>query len=295
MRVLITGSTGLLAKGFFETVPDDSAEVLGIHLGDYAVEDPLGRHQVLDVRDQGALEALFSEAGFDGVVHAAGMASVDEVENNPDEGRSSNLIGTQNVARCCRKHGAFLVYISTNAVFDGTRAPYREDDATAPVHHYGRIKLACEQAARTEGGDVCVVRPILMYGWNHAAGRPNPVTWILGRLSKGERVQLVDDIYENPLYNIQCGRALWAVLRKRPGGVFHFAGADRVNRFQLGVEVASAFGLDASLIEAVDSSHFPSIVPRPPDTSFVTDRMERELGIKAMSLAEGLSHMRAAL
>lgn len=294
MRVLITGSTGLLAKGFFETAPDD-ADVLGIHLGDYAVEDPVGRHQLLDVREQGALETLFSQDGFDCVVHAAGMASVDAVENNPDEGRRSNLVGTRNVAQCCRRHGAYLVYISTNAVFDGTRAPYREDDPTSPVHHYGRIKLACEQAAREEGGSVCVVRPILMYGWNYAAGRPNPVTWIRSRLSRGEHVSLVDDIYENPLYNIQCGRALWAVLRNRPSGIFHFAGADRVNRYELGHHVASAFGLDASMIEAVKSSHFPSIVARPPDTSFVTDRMEQELGIKAMSLTEGLDHMKAAL
>jgi dTDP-4-dehydrorhamnose reductase len=295
MRVLITGSTGLVAKGFFETA-SENADVLGIHLGDYAVENPLGRHQILDVRDEGALETLFSQGGaFDCVVHAAGLASVDYVEENPEEGYRSNLIGTQNVARCCRRHGAYMVYISTNAVFDGKRAPYREGDRTAPVHHYGRIKLACEQAAQEEGRDVCVVRPILMYGWTYAASRPTPVTWIYHKLSNGENIRLVDDIYENPLYNIQCGRALWAVLRKRPTGIFHFAGADRVNRYQLGIEVASAFGLDASLIEAVKSSYFPSIAPRPPDTSFITDRMEQEIEIKAMSLADGLDHMKAAL
>jgi len=54
-------------------------------------------------------------------------------------------------------------------------------------------------------------------------------------------------------------------------------------------------GLDASLIEAVKSSFFQSIVLRPSDTSFVTARMEQELGIKAMSLADGLDHMKAVL
>ncbi len=294
MRILITGSTGLLAKGFFETASDTSS-VLGIHLGDYAVENPLGHHQILDVCDEEALESFFSQYAFDCVIHAAGLASVDYIEENPEEGYRSNLLGTQNVARCCKKYGAYLVYISTNAVFDGKRAPYREGDRTAPIHQYGRIKLACEEAIREEGGEVCIVRPIHMYGWNYAASRPNFVTWIYNKLLNGEGIRLVDDVTENPLYNLQCGRALWTVLQKRPSGIFHFAGADRVNRYQLGIQVASTFGLDASLIEAVKSSFFQNIVVRPSDTSFVTDRMEKELGIKAMSLADGLDHMKAVL
>ncbi|HAH05430.1 MAG TPA: hypothetical protein DCM05_02715 [Elusimicrobia bacterium] len=294
MKVLITGSTGLLAKGFEETAPGPQ-EIVGVHLRSYQAQDSRARHRTLDVRDGAAVERLFSEERFDAVVHAAGIASVDQVEKHPEEGRRSNLGGTLNVARACREHGAYLVYVSTNAVFDGTRPPYAEDSPTSPLHHYGRIKLECEQAAAREAGPHAIVRPILMYGWNHSVNRPNPVTWIYEKLLHGDEVQLVDDVFENPLHNHQCGRALWRILERRPSGLFHLAGADRVSRWELGLKVAETFGLDAALLQRVDSSRFPGIAPRPKDTTFSTWRMQEELGVAPMTLAEGLGQMKAAM
>lgn len=294
MRVLITGSTGLLAKGF-EEMSDGADEIVGAHLRQYQIKDTRARHYVLDVRDEDEVRSLFERERFDAVIHAAGMASVDHVERHPEEGRASNLKGTLNISRACKRTGAYLVYISTNAVFDGSSAPYAEDAPTSPIHHYGRIKLACEEAVAQEAGSFCVVRPILMYGWNHVVNRPNPVTWVYEKLLRGEQISLVNDVFENPLFNQQCGRALWAILGARPAGVFHLAGADRIHRHAMGLKVAEVFGLDSSLITEVDSSHFPNIARRPKDTTFVTRRMERELGVSAMTLEEGLRAMKASM
>lgn len=294
MKILITGSTGLLAKGFEETAPEGH-ELHGTHLRDYRIKDARMLHHSADVRDASAIDALFEEHRFDAVIHAAGMASVDAVEKNPDEGRASNVGGTSVVARAAKRIGAYFVYISTNAVFDGTRPPYGEEDPVSPIHHYGRIKLECEAAARTECPDACIARPILMYGWNHAVNRPNPVSWIYEKLIKGEKITLVDDVYENPLFNLQCGRTLWSLLEKRPSGIFHLAGATRINRYEMGLEVADAFGLDRELIERVDSSFFPSIAPRPKDTTFKTGKVLSELGVEPMTLSEGLAVMKSTM
>jgi len=293
-KILITGGTGLLAKGMEETVPP-GWDIVGVHLRDYRVTGSRARHLVLDVRDREAVLSLFARERFDVVVHAAGLASVDHVERHPDEGRASNVGGTRNVAEACRRHGAYMVYVSTNAVFDGSKPPYREDAPTAPLHHYGRIKLECERVTAESAGAHAIARPILMYGWNHSVNRPNPVTWVYEKLLRGEAVQLVDDVFENPLHNHPCGRALWAMAEKRPAGIFHLAGADRVSRYELGLRTAAAFGLDAALIQRVGSSFFPTIAPRPKDTTFVTERMERELGVAPMTLEQGLGAMKAAM
>ncbi|OGR98255.1 MAG: hypothetical protein A2V88_08090 [Elusimicrobia bacterium RBG_16_66_12] len=134
-----------------------------------------------------------------------------------------------------------------------------------------------------------------MYGWNHMVTRPNPATWVYEKLLRGEAVSMVNDVWENPLYNISCGHALWAAIRKRPEGIFHLAGKNRVNRYQFAKEVARTFGLDTTLVKAVSSKDFPGIAPRPRDTTFVTKRMERELGVKPLTLREGLDAMKAAM
>ncbi len=291
---LVTGGTGLLGKGMEETMPAGWS-VVSLHQRDYKVAGSKARHLALDIRDKRAVDRLFARRRFDAVVHAAGIASVDYVENHYAESLESNIVGTLNVTSACRRAGAHLIYVSTNAVFDGTKAPYRETDPVNPVNKYGRLKVECERLVRETLEHWTIVRPILMYGWNHAVTRPNPATWIYERLLRGEAVSMVDDVRENPLYNISCGRALWAAVRLRPKDIFHLAGRDAVNRWQFAQEVARSFGLDAALIKRVSSAAFPGIAPRPQDTTFVTTRMERELGVRPTGLREGLAGMKAAM
>lgn len=292
--VLVTGGTGLLGKGLEETMPS-GWRIVSLHQRDYRVEGSKSRHLVLDIRDKRAVDRLFAKSSFDAVVHAAGIASVDYVEKHYAESLESNIVGTLNVTSAARRADAHLIYVSTNAVFDGKHAPYREDDPVRPVNKYGGLKVECERLVRETLAHWTIVRPILMYGWNHSVTRPNPATWIFEKLMRGETVSLVDDVWENPLYNISCGHALWAVIRKRPDGVFHLAGKDSVNRYRFGLEVARAFDLDASLIKRVTSKAFPGIAPRPRNTTFVTTRMERELGVKPLSLRESLTAMKTAM
>lgn len=292
--VLVTGSTGLLGKGMEETAPA-GWRILGLHQRDYAVEDSKARHLRLDIRDKAAVERLFSRHAFDAVVHAAGIASVDYVEKHYAESLESNIVGTLNITSACRRRGLHLLYVSTNAVFDGTRPPYREEDPVHPVNKYGLLKAECERLVRETLSKYAILRPILMYGWNHPVTRPNTATWVYEKLLRGEAVEMVTDVRENPLYNLQCGRALWAAVRRKPAGVFHLAGKDTVNRYEFALAIARAFGLDPALVRPVDGSRFPGIAPRPPDTTFSTRRMERELGVAPMSLAEGLASMKKAM
>ena len=292
--ILVTGGTGLLGKGLEETAPS-GWRIVSLHMRDYKVENSKARHLVLDIRDKRAVDRLFARTSFDAVVHAAGIASVDYVEKHYAESLESNIVGTLNVTSACRRAGVHLTYISTNGVFDGKNAPYRENDPAHPISKYGGLKIECERLVSETLEKWTIVRPILMYGWNHVVTRPNPATWVYEKLLRGETVSMVDDVWENPLYNIQCGRALWAVVDKRPEGVFHFAGKDSVNRWQFANEVARVFGLDASLIKRVSSSAFPEIAARPKNTTFVTTRMEKELGVKPMTLREGLTAMKAAM
>lgn len=290
--VLITGGTGLLGQGLFETLPPEWS-IVSVHVRDY---DPGAPHLRLDVRDRAVLERLFEAHRFDAVVHAAGIASVDISEQHVGESTESNLGGTRNLSELCAATGTRMVYISTNAVFDGENAPYGEADGVNPINAYGRIKLACERLVQDTLERGIVVRPILMYGWPHPMGRANPVTWVVDSLTRGQQINVVDDVYENPLHNIQAARAVWKILERADlTGIVHLAGGEPVNRHQLALAVARAFELDASPIRPVSSSFFPHIAPRPHNTTLRTTRMERELGVVPCTLEEGLSCMAAAL
>ncbi len=290
--MLITGGTGLLGQALLATA-GGGYQINVLHRRNYSSVRSNGVEEcVLDILDRNQLDDLFSTHCFDVVIHAAGIANVDHVERNFEEGWESNVIGTQNIVSLACKKNIRLVYISSNAVFDGTRAPYSERDATNPINRYGRIKAECESIVARSCPDAVIVRPILMYGWQHPQGRHNPVTWIIERLQRGEKLNLVTDVYENPLWSYQCAEAIWRTIQMGKNGVFHLAGKEVVNRYELARMVAQVFDLDSSLLNPVDSSFFPTIAPRPRNTSFVTERMQEELEMDPLPLFEGLIRMR---
>jgi len=286
MKVLITGSTGLLGKAMIETCPA-AGSVISLHLhphrGPALAKDMLG-----DIRDRNVLTNIFEKQDFDVVVHMAGISNVDYAERHHQEALESNLGGTANIVECCNQFHKRLIYVSSNAVFDGTRAPYRETDPVSPIHVYGRIKVQCEELVEKSARRYSIARPILTYGWNHPTSRQNPLTWLLGRLAKGEVTPLVTDVCENPLASLQAGEALWRLVECPQVQLVHLAGAETMNRYEFGLAVAEIFGLDASLLQPVDREYFPELVPRPPNTSYVTERMEHDLGVKPLTLREGL-------
>jgi S-adenosylmethionine synthetase len=66
------------------------------------------------------------------------------------------------LATWAKEHGATLIYISTDYVFDGTSPPYQVDAQPAPLNFYGESKLAGEQAIRDTYPQAIILRvPIL--------------------------------------------------------------------------------------------------------------------------------------
>jgi dTDP-4-dehydrorhamnose reductase len=293
MNVLITGVTGLLGRALIDT-KRPFHRIAGIYLGNYEMANVPGiTYYVADVQDRVALEAIFLANKIDAVIHTAGVADVDFCEKHHSLAYRSNVLGTKNMVELCKMAKAKLVYISTNAVFDGENAPYGELDRVNPINKYGIMKLDCETMVRKAFEDSIIVRPILMYGWNHEGERKNLVTSLIDRLGSGAAVNMVVDVYDNPLCAYNCAEAIWTLLGMGKDGTYHIAGRDIVNRYDYALLIADVFGLDAHLIKPVDSNFFPSIAPRPKNTSYRTTKLENEIGFAPLGLREGLLSMKA--
>ncbi|OGW90164.1 MAG: hypothetical protein A3A73_00860 [Omnitrophica bacterium RIFCSPLOWO2_01_FULL_50_24] len=285
--ILITGITGLLGSALCEQA-EKNCSIHGIYLGQYKVMDtPSVRYSVCDVCDRDALFGLLDRDDIECVIHTAGIASVDDCEQKPELAHRSNVIGTKNVIELVRAKNARLVYISSNAVFDGTKPPYSEEDTPHPINRYGALKVECERLVRENVQNHLVVRPILMYGLNRPQERKSFLMWILETLKSGKQINLVNDVYENPLLTNRCADAIWRLIERGKSGIYHIAGKDILNRYEAGLNIARVFGLDPDLMTAVPSSFFPSLAPRPRNTSYTTAKIERELKVKPLGFEEG--------
>jgi len=219
----------------------------------------LGR-AALDITDEHAVEVAVR--GHDVVLNCAAWTAVDDAETHEDEAFAVNADGPRLLARAAGRHGALLVQVSTDYVFDGkATGPYAEATPVGPQSAYGRTKAAGEQAVRDELPDHhLVVRSGWVYG---AHGRCFPKT--IARLA-GERgvVDVVDDQFGQPTWTrdiADCVRRL--VKADAPAGTYHATSSGETSWFGFAEEVVVASGMDRTVVRGVSSSAFASAAPRP--------------------------------
>ena len=291
-RVLITGGTGLLGKSLIDRC-EGRYDVFATYMGDYEVS---GRNLVAyckaDVTEFSGNDRIFKDFLPEVVIHTASIGSPDFAERNQELTWRINVEGTENILSLCRKYNSRFIYISSNGIYDGEHAPYGEEDVARPINYYGVVKLEGEKRTLASGVVSAIVRPILLYGWNHSFERPNIVTMALEKLSRGEAIEVYEDVVSNPLYVEDCANGILRIIERGRYGIFNLAGKDRVSIYGLIRKTAGVFGMDASLVHPVRQGHFNELVARPRDTSYTTEKMERELMLKPSGIEEGLTRMK---
>ncbi len=170
MKVIVTGAAGQLGRALLAAAPA-GVEVLARARAE------------LDIADADAVAALVREAQPSAIINTAAYTNVDRAEDEPAEAARVNTQGARVLASACREHGARLVHVSTDFVFDGERGvPYAAGDAARPLGVYGLTKLDGEREVRAIlGRRACVVRTSWLYG----SGAANFVSRILQALRKG--------------------------------------------------------------------------------------------------------------
>ncbi|MCK4340080.1 MAG: SDR family oxidoreductase [Candidatus Cloacimonetes bacterium] len=294
-KVFITGGTGLLGHYLLKDIPE-TCEVSCTYFPEHkkdAINHNIGKYHV-DICIEDSVLGAIEKVNPDYIIHTASIASVDYIEKNRDEAERTNVGGMRNIIRACKKLGTKLIYISSNAIFDGNNPPYWEEDAPNPLNYYGRLKVNNEKVLEQSGLSYSIVRPILMYGWNLGVERKNPVTWLIDLLKENKSVNIVDDIFCNPLYVKDCADVIWKIIELDKEGVFHVAGEDEISRYDFACMTAEVFGLNKGLITPVKNSFFRGIAPRPVNTTYCTDKIKKELNIFPLGIRKGLEMMREA-
>ncbi|KAG8579033.1 hypothetical protein GDO81_010689 [Engystomops pustulosus] len=158
-RVLITGATGLLGRAVYKEFKDNNWHVLGTS---YSRLRP--RLEILNLLDSSAVNGLVQDFKPHVIVHCAAERRPDIVENQPDSAAMLNVGASENLAKVAAAVGAFLIYISSDYVFDGTNPPYKTDSVPNPLNLYGKTKLEGERVVLQNNDGAAVLRVPVLYG-----------------------------------------------------------------------------------------------------------------------------------
>ncbi|MBH0098503.1 dTDP-4-dehydrorhamnose reductase [Salinibacterium sp. NSLL150] len=214
----------------------------------------------LDITDAAA--ALDVLGGFDVIINASAYTRVDDAEADEENAHLVNAVGPHNLALAAATHGARLVQLSTDYVFDGTATePYAEDAVRHPVSAYGRTKAAGELLALEHNpGRTAIVRTAWLYGKN---GSSFPRT-MLKLAADRDTLEVVNDQHGQPTWTGDLAAQLVTLVDAgTPAGIFHGTNSGRASWFDLAQAVFVCAGLDPDRVKPTDSSAFTRPAPRP--------------------------------
>ncbi len=246
MRYLITGANGMLAADFREILAGQSVTALG--------------RDDLDVSDRDAVEHAVD--GHDVVINCAAYTKVDDAETNEDAAFAVNATGAANLARAASEHGAKLVQVSTDYVFDGSATePYSEDAPRHPISAYGRTKAEGEALALALNPDATYV---VRTAWTYGVHGPNFAKTMLRLAASHDTVSVVDDQLGQPTWTMDVARQIVQMLENNLApGIYHATSSGQTTWFEFTKQIFRAVGLDPERVLPTSSAAFVRPAPRP--------------------------------
>lgn len=256
----------------------------------------LSRAEV-DLADTGAVERAIANSGADLVVNAAAYNAVDKAETEEALAFAVNADAPAAMARACAQRGVPLVHVSTDCVFDGTKAgAWTEENSPNPLGAYGRSKLGGERAVLESGADAVVLRT----SWVFSPFGRNFLQIMLHLGRTQPQLRVVADQHGKPTC---AGDLADFILDAAPRlaareagllGLFHFANPDATTRYGFAQAIFEAAGIEAP-IAPIPTSEFPTPAARPLNAVLDCTKLERTYGVRLRPWGEGLAETLAAM
>ena len=283
MKILVTGSAGLIGRQLVKDLLE-SDEVFSC----YNKSKPEhGTSVKMDLLNHETISNVVSEKKPEVVIHLGAMTGVDLCETEQGNAFTINSQATEILAKECSKINAFIVYVSTDYVFDGNAGMYKENDTTNPLGFYGKSKLLGEKSIQNFSSNWCIARTSTPFGL-HPTKKSFPV-WVIENLKKQKQIDILSDQFTSPTYIPSLSRMLIEISKKHITGIIHVAGASKISRYKMARLVSEKMGLDGKLLREVSINELKMEAKRPKDSSLNVSKAASILNQKPQKIDHSLN------
>lgn len=264
-KVLITGANGMLGQDLSPILEDEGFEVIETDI------------DTLDITDIKNVEDVLNNNKPDYVIHCAAYTNVDKAEEDRENAYKINSLGSENIAKICKKLDITLIYISTDYVFDGTKNDkYLPNDETSPINVYGVTKLEGEKAVQK-----CDKYYITRTSWLYGHHGKNFVETMLSLKDK-EELKVVDDQIGCPTWTVELANGIVKIITEElPYGIYHVCGSGHTSWFGFAKKIFELSGLSVNL-KPCTTDEFPRSAKRPKNSIMENNKICRnwEIALK---------------
>lgn len=286
VQVIATGLSGLIGTRF-QQLFHDTYNFLNLDLT-----------TGIDITNPLAVEKAIGESRGEVVLHLAAYTNVAEANKQKDDKTGVcyqiNVAGTKNVAQSCLRFDKYLIHISTDFVFDGTKeSPYTEADSPHPIDWYGITKLLAEQEVQKGGDNHVILR--LAFPYQQHPIRPDLVNKLITQLKDKTLPPQFTDNFITPTFVDDVCQVFDYCITHRPTGIYHTTGSSWHSSYEIAQMVKETFKLDGEINQTTVAAFTQSTGrPFPKNLKMDNKKIEKGLGLSLKSFAQGLENVKTS-
>ncbi|KAL4230209.1 Methionine adenosyltransferase 2 subunit beta [Mactra antiquata] len=249
-RVMVTGASGLLGRAIMkEFKSSDAWNVIGLAFS----RSGSGLKKV-DISDKNAVIDAVNEFKPQIIIHSAAERRVDVMERDPVTASKINLDGTENICEAAKSINAWVLFISTDYVFDGTSPPYKVTDQPNPLNLYGKSKAEGEKITLAVNKDNAVLRVPVLYGCIETLNE-SAVTCLLAKVKDTSCKAGMDG--KQIRFPTHCDDVAYVIKElsnrqvkdKNIEGIYHWSNDEKMTKYDMAVTMGTVLGLSTDHIE----------------------------------------------
>jgi len=283
--MLITGVSGLLGNNLTHYFKN-KFEVTGTYL-----KHPLrcnGVHtQRLDLTVGAETRIFIDTLNPDFIIHCAAFTDIEACETDRELAQRVNVLATKNLVDAVAGSAGKIIYISTDAVYDGTKGKYTEADTPHPLNAYGQTKLEGEFEAlhRPES----LVLRTNIFGWN-VQPKESIAEWMVRSFSQRIPFKGFTDVVFSSMYTFELASILESLIAISARGIYNCSSRDSLSKYEFAIQIAKIFGFDDSLVtpSSIENSNLKAA--RGKNLSLDVSKLTSVLGKVGPSVLDSINH-----
>lgn len=281
MRIIITGSNGMLAQDLVKILSLDNELIL------------TDRNN-LDITDNLNIDKFLSQYKLDYIINCAAYTLVDkaEEESEKESVMKVNSLGVYNLAKYCSDNNIKFIQYSTDYVFDGeNKDGYKEDENPInPVNYYGLTKLNAEKNIL----DIASENPDFIYyifriSWLYGSGGKNFVDTMINLSKNKNELNIINDQKGSPTFTLDVAkRTKYIINNNFEKGIYHLSNTGSTTWYEFALEIFRLSNIDIKL-NPISSVEYKTLATRPKYSILLNTKINTKMRHWKEALAEYLN------
>jgi dTDP-4-dehydrorhamnose reductase len=285
-KILIIGGSGFVSTNLIKYLPKDW-EIFATYNSNIIKNKKIKSFKINLLENSEEIISIIKNIEPDYIIDTVAFPSVDFCEENHLIADKLHVELTKIISDISNKMNSKLLFLSTDAVFEGQlNKKYIETHIANPINYYGFTKLKAEKIVLDSSKNNVVLRTAVIYGVGTQSRFTN---WILSYLKERKYVDPFVDQFNSPTLVDDLSQAIVKILKNDISGLFHATGPTCINRYDFALMLAKQFCLDSDLIKPVTSFEKKQTAPRPISTCLDSSKLEKVINFTFKDLKTGIS------